>query len=112
MLQSTKDRNNFQGIQFTSNYAYGFPPYCYVNEKNEILGRYPDILRIAAQHLNLSLTFQAAKPENKGYWTSMTENGTHIGYMAEVSNGQVDTSVAGFSLLLERYKLADFSQAQ
>ena len=30
--------------------------------------------------------------------------------MAEVSNGEVDTSVAGFSLLLERYKLADFSQ--
>ena len=41
---------------------------------------------------------------------SRNDDGTSVGMLTEVQNGEVDTSVAGFQHTLERDQFADFLQ--
>ena len=71
--ESVKSKDNFEGAPFLANFVRNFPPYCYLDNVGDLVGMYPDALRIAANYLNLTLIYQQTKPENTDIWASRYE---------------------------------------
>ena len=69
-LESTKNRNNFNGLPIVTNYA-NIAPFCIVEEhevQDKVHGLFMEALKIATDYLNLTLILQRTKPENQHIW--------------------------------------------
>ena len=65
--EATKKRQDFNGSLISANFA-DYPPYCSMDEIGNPTGLFPDLLKVVAKYLNLTLTFQEPAPENQGVW--------------------------------------------
>ena len=68
--ESVKNNEDFEGAPIIANFVESFLPYCYLDNFGDLVGMYPDTLRIAANYLNLTLIFQETKEENTDIWAS------------------------------------------
>ena len=67
-LEQVRRETNFNGINIVSNYAETFPPFGYTDEFGKPKGIFYDVLKIAAQSINLTVIFQKPKKENYNIW--------------------------------------------
>ena len=67
-MENTRKRNNFQGIPFHINYADHFAPYSSIDEFGNVKGLLLDIVSVAAQRLNLTISTKVTRPENRNIW--------------------------------------------
>ena len=67
-LEQVRRETNFNGINIVSNYAETFPPFGYADEFGKPKGIFYDVLKIAAQSINLTVNFQKPKKENYNIW--------------------------------------------
>ena len=68
--ESVKTKADFEGAPILANFVESFLPYCYLDNFGDLVGMFPDTLRIAANYLNLTLIFQETKEENTDIWAS------------------------------------------
>ena len=67
ILRVTDEKQNFNGLKITTNYAI-FPPYYNIDEMGNPTGLMYDILKVVANELNLTIEIQETKPENMDIW--------------------------------------------
>ena len=66
IMKLTRERKNFNGLNFIANY-WEAPPYSY-ERKGKILGILTDCIRVVANELNLTLVLKPPLPKNEWIW--------------------------------------------
>ena len=68
ILEKTRTRNNFGGIDFTANFATGYKPFSWVDSESNVRGVFKDTMEIIADKLNLTFVLKKSSEENLNVW--------------------------------------------